>query len=167
MSSKRHLWSDSSANRTVGSSLIVRWGMGVFVLPSNLALFQRREMSTSWERGDNVLREIDSSGTKNFSETSSAVHLASTRYWLQQSPDKGWEIENSFLQNIRNQTHHILLCECVGLIRAKNRLPNSSIVARFLTRTWRVANRLATMMRDSATHTGKLCRMTWSTGDGW
>ena len=75
-SSERHLWSDSSANRrmavSVGSPLIVRWGTGAVVLPSNLAPLQRREMSESWEKGDDLFKEMESSGTKNFSEASSA-----------------------------------------------------------------------------------------------
>jgi len=55
----------------VGSPLIVRSRTGAFVFPSNLAPLQRREVSASWERGDDVFREIESSGMKDFSETAS------------------------------------------------------------------------------------------------
>ena len=42
------------------------------MFPSNLAPLQRREVSASWERGDDFLREIDSSGSKDFSEASAS-----------------------------------------------------------------------------------------------
>ena len=57
---------------SVGSPLIVRWGMGAFVVPSNLAPLQRRETSASCERGDEFFSEIESSGTKDFSEASAS-----------------------------------------------------------------------------------------------
>lgn len=41
--------------------------------------------------------------------------------------------------------------------------PSVSIVARFFTRTLRLAIRLATMVRESATQTGKPCK--WTTLD--
>lgn len=45
---------------------MVRSGMGAFMFPSNLAPLQRREVSASWERGDEDFREIESSGMKVF-----------------------------------------------------------------------------------------------------
>ena len=41
------------------------------MLPSNLAPLQRREISASWERGDDDFREMESSGSKDFSEAAS------------------------------------------------------------------------------------------------
>jgi hypothetical protein len=94
---------------------MVRSGMGAFMFPSNLAPLQRREVSASWERGDEDFREIESSGMKVFFQ-SLRLHLVNTRCRIQQSFGRSKQKFTIHFPPLGKKTYHIPFCECAGLI---------------------------------------------------